>query len=69
MTARYLRARAIATLFGVSERTVRRWIAEGIIPSVKVGGTRLIPMVELERHMQVPTASLLPDEEDRESDQ
>ena len=69
MTARYLRARAVAALLGVSERTVRRWIAVGIIPSVKVGGTRLISMAELERHTRGLTASLLPDAEEGESDQ
>jgi excisionase family DNA binding protein len=39
----YLRAADIARLTGVSLRTVRRWIAEGILPSVRVGGVRLAP--------------------------
>ena len=43
----YLRARDIADLTGVSLRTVRRWIAEGIIPSTKLGGARLVPRSEL----------------------
>jgi len=38
----YLRVRDIADLTGVSVRTVRRWIAEGIIPSSKLGGARLV---------------------------
>ncbi len=37
----YLRAGEIARLCGVSERTVRRWIAAGTLPSVKVRGARL----------------------------
>ena len=38
----YLLAGDIARLTGRSVRTVRRWIAKGILPSVKVGGARLI---------------------------
>ena len=45
----YLRARDIARLFGVSLRTVRRWIAEEMLPSVKLGGTRLVPRKAVER--------------------
>jgi excisionase family DNA binding protein len=39
---KYLRAGEIARLFGVSLRTVRRWIAEEVLPSVKLGGVRLV---------------------------
>ena len=39
--AEYLRADEIARLTGVSVRTVRRWIATGTLPSVKVAGVRL----------------------------
>ena len=45
----YLRARDIADLTGVSVRTVRRWIAEEIIPSTKLGGARLEARRELGR--------------------
>jgi excisionase family DNA binding protein len=45
----YLRARDIAEITGVRVRTVRRWIADGILPSTKVGGTRLVPKTALER--------------------
>jgi excisionase family DNA binding protein len=38
----YLRAGDIARLMGVAVRTVRRWIAEEILPSVKVRGMRLV---------------------------
>jgi excisionase family DNA binding protein len=38
----YLRARALASRLGISERTIRRWIADGILPSVKIGGARLV---------------------------
>ena len=38
----YLRAADIARVCGVSERTVRRWIAAETLPSVKVGGVRLV---------------------------
>ena len=45
----YLRADDITRLTGVSLRTVRRWIAEEILPSVKLGGVRLVPRKDLER--------------------
>jgi len=47
----YLRASALATLFGISERTVRRLIADGSFPSIKVGGARLVPMALLENRL------------------
>jgi len=45
----YLRAGDIARLSGASVRTVRRWIAHQILPSVKVGGMRLVPRKALDR--------------------
>ena len=45
----YLRARDIAEITGVSLRTVRRWIADEIIPSTRLGGARLVAKAELER--------------------
>ncbi len=44
----YLRAAAIAQLLGVSERTVRRLIASGELPSSKFGGARLVSRADLE---------------------
>jgi excisionase family DNA binding protein len=54
----YLRAGEIARLSGVSVRTVRRWIAEEILPSVKVRGARLVPRKDLERVLAPPTPDL-----------
>ena len=45
----YLRARDIARLTGLSLRTVRRLIADEIVPSVKVRGARLVPRKGLEQ--------------------
>ena len=45
----FLRADDITRLTGLSLRTVRRWIAEEILPSVKVRGARLVPRKALER--------------------
>jgi excisionase family DNA binding protein len=45
----YLRAGDIARLTGVSLRTARRWIANQILASGKVGGARLVAKGELER--------------------
>jgi excisionase family DNA binding protein len=47
--AEYLRARDMARLTGVSLRTVRRWIANEIVASRKLGGARLVAKSELER--------------------
>ena len=44
----YLRAADIATLTGMSLRTVRRWIADGVIPSSKLAGARLVSKADLE---------------------
>ena len=48
-SARYLRARDIVRELGITERTVRRWIADGRLPSVKPGGARLVAREDLER--------------------
>jgi excisionase family DNA binding protein len=45
----YLRAADIARLTGMSLRTVRRWIDDEILPSVKLGGARLVAEADLER--------------------
>ena len=45
----YLRVAEIAALTGMSLRTVRRWIADEILPSIKLGGARLVQKAELER--------------------
>ena len=51
---RYVRAGQIAQEFGLSERTVRRWIASGEIRSTKVGGARLIARVDLDELFPQP---------------
>ena len=48
-TPLYLRAPAIAARLGVSVRTVRRWIDAKILPSIKIGGARLVSEEALER--------------------
>lgn len=45
----YMRAGDIALLLSISERTVRRWIASKELPSVKIGGARLVARAELQR--------------------
>jgi excisionase family DNA binding protein len=51
MTGRieYLRAADIVRLTGMSLRTIRRLIADEIIPSTKLGGARLVARADLER--------------------
>ena len=55
--AEYLRANEISRLSGVSVRTVRRWIAAGTLPSVKVGGVRLVARQTVQKTL----APALPD--------
>jgi excisionase family DNA binding protein len=54
----YLRAGDIARLSGMSLRTIRRWIAEEIIPSVKLGGARLVAKADLQRALLSPSAAI-----------
>jgi excisionase family DNA binding protein len=58
----YLRAADIARLMGISIRTVRRWIADEIISSTKLGGARLVARADLERQL---CSHLAPGEEPR----
>lgn len=46
---KYLRAADVARLIGASTRTVRRWIADKVVPSTKLGGARLVARADLER--------------------
>jgi excisionase family DNA binding protein len=50
----YLRAADIARLTGASIRTIRRWIANKIIPSAKLGGSRLVARADLDRLLCSP---------------
>jgi excisionase family DNA binding protein len=52
--AAFLRPRQIAELLGVTERSVRRWIADGTLPSRKLGGARLVARVTLEQRLGAP---------------
>ncbi len=50
-TAAFLRPRQIAEMLGVTERTIRRWIADGTLPSRKLGGARLVSRSTLEQRL------------------
>lgn len=53
--AAHLSARAAAARCGVSERTLRRWIADGRLPAAKVDGAFRIAAADLEmRDGQAP---------------
>ncbi len=62
----YLRARDITEITGVSLRTVRRWIADGTLPSKKVGGARLVSKTALERLLS--SASEIDDDPEKNGD-
>ena len=38
----FVSVRTLADRYEVSERTVRRWIADGTVASVKIGGSRRV---------------------------
>ncbi|MBD1548440.1 helix-turn-helix domain-containing protein [Roseibium aggregatum] len=57
-------ASEIAAATGKNERTVRRWISDGSLPSVKIGGSRLVPAAELNRLLGIEDWTLS-DEEQR----
>jgi len=63
--AAFLRPRQIAEMVGVTERTVRRWIADGTLPSGKMGGARLVARSTLEQRLGTPIE--LPEEGDDEN--
>ncbi len=63
--AAFLRPRQIAEMLGVTERTIRRWIADGTLPSVKLGGARLVARATLEQRLGTPIE--LPEEGDDEN--
>ena len=61
----FLRPREIAEWLDVTERTVRRWIADGTLPSVKLGGARLVARVTLEQRLEAPIDLLEEDSDEQ----
>ena len=50
-----MRVKEAAALANVSERTMRRWVKDRIVPSIRVRGLRLIPLNALLRLLDPPT--------------
>jgi excisionase family DNA binding protein len=44
----YLSAAELALLCGVTERTTKRWIAEGVMPTALIGGVRRVRRSDVE---------------------
>ncbi len=63
--SKYLRARDIANLLGLTERTIRRWIADRTLPSRKLGGARLVARTDLVRLLSPPVESVDEDDDAR----
>ena len=63
---KYLRATEIVALTGMSLRTVRRWIADEILPSAKLRGARIVAMADLEAVLSASpdTIQEVPDDEE-----
>jgi len=49
----FLRVSEAASILACSDRTMRRWIAKGVIASVKIGGARRVPESEISRLLKV----------------
>jgi excisionase family DNA binding protein len=62
----HLRAAEIVALTGISERTVRRWIRDEVLPSTKVGGTRLVATADLEAVLSAPRGAVQESSTDEE---
>ena len=63
---KYLRASEIVALTGMSLRTIRRWLADGILPSTKVAGARFVTMADLEAVLAAPQDTIQESCEDPE---
>lgn len=49
MMSRFVRPKEASATFDVTTRTIYNWVRRGFLPSVRVGGTILIPRDALER--------------------
>ena len=58
------RVREVAEMLGIHERTAWRWLREGRLKRVKVGGATLIPADEVGRRIR-PQSSAADPEVDR----
>ena len=63
-----LRVRDVANITKSSERTVHRWIATGVLRSVKIGGVRLIDPADLERRLGGGNETFDDDDEGNDDD-
>jgi len=51
LTPRYITIKEAALYLSIGESTLRRHIAEGIIPTYKVGGSHRIDVIELDNRL------------------
>jgi len=49
---KYYKVKEAASIFSVSEKTIRRWISDRYIKAVRIGGSVRIPSAEMERLVQ-----------------
>lgn len=50
----FLTSKETQQLLRISESTMARWIADGTVPSLKLGGRRLIPRAAVEAVLAYP---------------
>ena len=60
MGTRYISPRIAGNLLGYNEKTVRRLIAEGKLPAVRLGRTLRLPLEALERILAANAMPLNP---------
>ena len=60
------RTAEIAALTGMSIRTIRRWIADETLPSIKLSGARLVAIADLQAVLSRPQDSIKDILDDRE---
>ena len=51
MSQRYFKPKQLAAYLGICERQVRYWMAEGVLPYVKIGRRRLITRQHLQQFL------------------
>ena len=67
---KYVRTSEIVAMTGMSLRTVRRWLADEILPSTKVRGARIVAMADLKAVLSLPQDTIQePSDEQEEYDE
>jgi len=58
LSIKFLTPNEVVQMFGVSLRTIQRWISSGQLPSQKLGGCRRVPSNAIENFIQAQTLTM-----------